>query len=92
MIYKVFGKNIKLYRKNLLQHGIVGLFEGTTGRITIDSTLRGDELDHTLLHELVHALWHRLGMMQTQIPHEVQELICENVATMITENFSIKKK
>lgn len=43
-------------------------------------------LRHTLFHELIHATLHRIGVQSTDLTEQLEEVICECVATVLVEN------
>lgn len=93
----VFGAELKVVESLNLFYGdtkVDGLFNAFTKEIYIEKALPKDDKLHTFIHELGHALLWRVGMTQANIPPEIEELIVENNATMITEmfNLTIKKK
>ena len=47
---------------------------------------------HTLIHEVGHAMFARVGLNQTEISSDIEEVIVENFATVMCENFDIKIK
>lgn len=87
----VFGAKIPVKKEDLSEVPVYGYFRSDTMEITIDKKLKGQTELHTLLHELVHALLHRTGVTQA-ISHDVNEIISENVATTMVENFEIRPK
>lgn len=83
----IFGQNIKVsYKKNLINNGVAGSYNTSTKEIEIDKSLKGKEFNQVLLHELIHAVFDRLGLINTNVSHELEEIICDNVATAISEN------
>jgi Zn-dependent peptidase ImmA (M78 family) len=53
------------------------------------------ELDHkmtviTLFHELFHAYTRRSGIYNGMLSHDMEEIICDQFATVIAENFDFK--
>lgn len=88
----VFGHRYKVKaEKDLCRQGAYGMCDRLKKIIHIDADLKGDPLYHTLIHELGHALFDRIGICQG-ISSDLEEVIVENVATMILENFKIKFK
>lgn len=94
MTFNVLGLKVKCRAKeNLIQdHGWAAYYDNNTKTICYDPTLSKDDLNHTLIHELVHALWVRGGAFQSKLSREFEEVLCEQFATLITENFEIKVK
>lgn len=90
---KIFGQIIKvLKKKGLLEKGYRGMYSPCRQEIVLDASLNRQASDHTLVHELVHAVWNRTGIDQANISPGIEEVLCENVATAITENFTLKLK
>lgn len=94
MTLKIFGSNIRILKiKNLSsEQGLSGYYDPEQKIIGIDEGLTGDDFWHTVMHEACHAMMHRTGVMQSTISRDTQEIICENVATMILENFKLRSK
>ena len=87
----VYGQDYKIhYVKDLaITHGDDGACYPSRSRIEIEKDCNDKE--QTTLHELGHALFHRLGWSQG-IDDNLEEIIVETYATFITENFEIKWK
>ena len=94
MKLKIFGQMIRVLKEHDLTEtqGARGLCFQDKKLIFIDSDLTGDEYLQTLLHEVVHAVIQRTGIHESGLTDEVEEIICDNVATAIVENFKIKIK
>lgn len=93
MKLKVFGEEIRVLKeKGLLEKGMRAYYIPDKKMISIDATLVGKDYFSSLVHELVHVVWRRTGLDQTQIPMQVEEIICENVAIAMIENFEIRFK
>lgn len=89
----VFGSEFKIVIKKdfAKQTGYAGLFCPTEKTITIDAGLKGDDLQQTILHEILHAVFYRVGLCQAKISVDAQEMIVENFATAIIENKKFMK-
>ena len=87
----VLGKTFKISYDNLDNHKAYGLCSPSDSLIIIHNNLSPEDEIHTILHEEMHALFHRSGVEQA-ISQELQEVLCENVATFITENYHLKPK
>ena len=59
--------------------------------IKINKSIDSEELMATLVHELGHALSDRVGLRQA-INHELEEIMCEAFAVVITENFKLSPR
>ena len=71
--------------------GACGEYNPHLSIITIDSELVGKQYMHTLIHEIVHSITCRTGIEQAVRESGVLEIISENVATAIVENFKLTK-
>lgn len=90
----VFGKEVPIVRtKNLaIEHNVMGQFHRDKFFIEIDHSLSENDFMLTLLHELCHSLVQRAGLYQSGLPHEIEEIIAEQMSIAITENFTLKPK
>tara|TARA_R110002096_G_scaffold400805_2_gene597530 strand:+ start:176 stop:502 length:327 start_codon:yes stop_codon:yes gene_type:complete len=71
-----------------LSPGIAGLCDPINKVIYIDSEVN---LMDTLLHEIGHAYIHEVALDQVMTP-EIQEIVVENFAQVLTDLFDIKLK
>jgi BarA-like signal transduction histidine kinase len=94
MKLKIFGVTVpvKDYPNLIHERGWAGFYDITEKVIYIDPAIKGAERMQTILHEFGHAVMYRTAMQQTKIPHEVFEIIVDNFATALTENFNIRPK
>lgn len=98
MTLNIFGKKVRVLKKSQLSADadteleIAGYYDPVSSVIAIHEKLVGDAFFHTLVHEIAHAVMHRTGVMQSRISPDIQEVLCENIATAITENFTLKQK
>jgi Zn-dependent peptidase ImmA (M78 family) len=91
----VFGKKIKVFYKNGKlndEDSLAGFFDPVNWVIYVDARLSKEEQRLVELHELVHCVFYRLGYRNTNINENLEELICENVASVIVENYNLSKK
>jgi Zn-dependent peptidase ImmA (M78 family) len=89
----VFGMKIKIKEmKNLAVDGkrVAGCFEYGSNTIFLEKTLPSKEKRQTLVHELCHALFYRNSLYQTKISSDMEEIISDSVATMMTEVFDLR--
>ena len=86
---KIFGKKIKIIKqKSLLkEQNIFGYYDPEKFCIYIDEELNEKNYKSTLLHEMGHALFHRAGLSQSKLTSDLEEIIVEQFAVMISENF-----
>lgn len=85
--FMVFGIKVKVYYKNLREQGYAGLYYYDSKHIELDKTLSKKEESVTSLHELFHATSDRLGLKNTGLKHETEEIIVDNFAKVVDENF-----
>ena len=86
---KIFGLKFKVKVAPL--GGILGLCDRATSTIYIEEAQTDTDKMHTLLHEIGHAVFGRVGLVQGISP-ELEEVIVENIATALVENFEIRAK
>ena len=79
----IFGLKFKV--KVTALNGLLGLCDRSTNTIYIEAAQTSEEKWHTLLHEIGHAVFGRVGLVQSISP-EIEEVIVENFATAIIEN------
>lgn len=89
----IFGQKIKLRKEKDLgrTRGLAGYFDPMNKEIVIDADLKGRDLLQTLIHEVNHAVAHRVGLVQTRISHDAHEFIAENMATAWIELLTDKE-
>lgn len=89
MKINVFGMEIKIEKKDdlMVNEGCRGILYPSQCQMFLDKSLPpADEL-HTIIHEMVHAVIFRTGIDQTKISEDLEEILCENVATAVVENW-----
>lgn len=89
----VFGQSFRVCKvKNLArEQGIVGFCDREEAVIGLDAELVGDEYWKAFLHEVLHAVVGRASLIQA-IPKELEEVLVDQFATTIVENFHLRKK
>lgn len=87
----VLGRKIKVIFKEL-DEKYLGLYYNDEGTIEINTNQSPDKIQESLTHEVVHAVFFRSGLDQTTISHDLQEIICDQVAKVICENYTLKRK
>lgn len=94
MQFDVFGKKIKIIKvKKLMEQKLAcGIYNPRHKTIEVDTALKGDDLLHTYLHEIIHATVDRLGLHNAQLSHDLEEILAENIPMVLIENFNIKVK
>ena len=80
---KIFGLKFKV--KVVPLHGVLGLCDRLTNTIYIEAAQSDKDKLHTLIHEIGHAVFGRVGLCQGISP-ELEEVIVEAMATAIIEN------
>ena len=90
----VLGKEITLVEKDLSEIGAYhGLYVDKESKILINKTDTPEQKLETLIHEIGHALARR-GAVNQAISSELEEIICDQFAIVLTEifDFTFKKK
>lgn len=90
MHYVVFGRKVNI-KKEKLEHDH-GQYCHTNKEIILDTQTTGETLLNTKIHEIIHAMAHRLGLRSAGLDETMEEIIAENVPTVLLENFDIKCK
>lgn len=90
----VFGLNVPVKEeKGLLQErGLAAYYSVDKKYMAIDPSIKGEEYTATILHELFHSVFFRIGFEQVRISHDVHELLAENFSRVLVENFKITRK
>lgn len=90
----IFGQETPvIIRPNLsFETGNAGYYDPIKREIVLCSTLKGEDLGQTLIHEFLHGVSFRTGLIQTKIPMEVFEVIAETSATALVENFKFSPR
>lgn len=81
----IFGSISNIKITDLEEHQLEGYFDPMTKDIYINK--HSEEKFLVYLHEVIHAVFHRLGINQTSMPRDVQEMIAESMANFIDERF-----
>ena len=84
----LYGKIITIKRLDLRSERAVGKTDGDT--IWICTYCPKKLLKITLIHELGHCLFSRLGLHNCSIPHDLEEIIVDGFAVMIDELFFLR--
>jgi len=87
----VFGKKCPI-KTTVMDNNFLGLFYYDDFRIEISDQCPDHKYDEILVHEMIHAVFNRSSLNQCNISHDAQEIICDQVAKFITENFKLIKK
>ena len=88
---KIFGD---IYKVSVLklEEGIAGLCSPQTKQILIATNQSKEDAIHTLIHEVGHSVCARTGVRQANFPIDLEEILVENFATAICENFNLSLK
>ena len=91
---KVFGVTVPVKEEKglLAERGLAAYYHVEKKYIAIDPSIKGEERDATLLHELFHSMFFRLGFEQVRMSHDAHELLAENFSRILVENFRITPK
>lgn len=92
---KIKGKRWKITHKwNLKDEGIKcdGLCSYDERIIYLDRSLLKEDKVPTLLHEIYHALIYEIGLHQTSLSLDVEEMLVENISMFMIDTFNIRLK
>lgn len=87
-ILSVFGRKIKVYYKNITD--CVGYTDYK--KIVIKTKIKEDYRIEVILHELFHCALERTGIKQAELSHDLEEIIVDNLAKVVNENFLLTVK
>lgn len=89
MTLNIFGMSISVLKdKNLsTNYGLRGVFYPVEKKIVIDNNMSGPDFLQTLVHELIHVVIFRVGIDQTKISEDLEEVLCESISTAVLENW-----
>lgn len=90
---QIFGQKTPVNQIKDLPNSVLGVYQRDSGSILLCERQPEDEKEDTLFHEMVHAIFSRAGLNQA-IGHDLEEVIAQQIATTMTENFNftLKKK
>jgi len=83
MKLNIFGKVVVISIEKMTDD-CAGCFEPSTYKIKLDSGY--DEKLSTFWHEFFHAVFFRIGMHQTDMSKDTQEILVENFSVAVVEN------
>lgn len=93
MALNLFGQNWKVYHVKLdPQFAGHCYYDERTIHINEEIPVNSPFFQVTLIHEMLHALFHRLSYRQSNLSHDLEEVMIDQLATAITENFKLQKK
>lgn len=90
-IWNIFGQKVNGSFKDISETQYAGFYDRTKKEVVIHTKLDKQTENITLVHECVHALFDRLGYVNA-INLQTEELICDQIAKCLCENFDIKRK
>lgn len=88
----VLGKKIKINFRDMTKENVCGHYVYESNLIEINSQLNKETQEVTLLHELIHAVFFRSGILNAKVSQDAEEIICDQVAKVIQENFKLIRK
>ena len=88
----VLGQKVKVIYADLSSEAICGKYSYDQKTMYIEKTLSKEQKNITLFHELFHAVIDRAGLLNTAISSDAQEIICDQFAKVLVENFKVIKK
>ena len=89
MVLNIFGIRVVVSpKKNLMnEHGCRGIYYPGSGKMIIDPLLVGKDKLQCVLHETVHAVICRVGIDQTKMSSDLEEILCESISIALVENW-----
>ena len=92
----VKGKRWKISHKWNLKddHGILcdGLCEPKLKTVYLDRSLSKADKESALLHEVFHAVIYEVGLHQSSLTLDVEEMLVENLSLFVLETFNVRIK
>lgn len=88
----VMGEIYTIENQCLKSQHLDGYCNTLEKKIVIDKSLKGTARMQTEIHELGHAIFCRTALVQTDISLNLQEIICDTFATVMTENYRLTPK
>lgn len=88
---RVFGKMIPVFKVRGLMASAdaYGYYSEEHQQIGVDAGLKSDDLEHTVIHEMFHAVLDRLHCQQQMAP-EFVEVVVENLARAVIDNYKVR--
>lgn len=88
------GMSVPIIEADLTSLGLDGYFDPEQKAIFIHKEHKNKFI--VLCHEIMHGVFHRVGIDQTSISRDLQEILAESIANFLSEEFvnvqKIKKK
>ncbi len=92
MKIEVFGLVYKVVKAKVLSTGGVANCDYKKKLIQIRSDMVGQKSDECLLHEIGHAVIDRVGGGSTKLPPDLEEIIVDSIAKVVSENFKLVRR
>jgi hypothetical protein len=89
--FDIFGSSWDAFKTDEIDPSLAGYCDYDKQIICVNKELSGQPFDETILHEFLHALFLRLSFKQS-IPHELEEVMIDQISRGISECFSMKVK
>ena len=88
----IFGKihKIKKLKTHVIIDGMLadGYFDPE--KLEIGVNVNSPNPTQVLVHELFHAMFQRVSLVQAKIPLEIEEIIVDSFSTFLVETFSLR--
>ena len=88
----VLGKKIKVSFRDMNQDNICGHYLYNENLIEINNQMNKETQEVTLIHEIIHAVFFRAGILNAKVSHDIEEVIADQISKVINENFKLVKK
>lgn len=89
----IFGEKWPMFVSDKVDDSICGYCDLDKKKIVINESLPTQDIFlDTLYHELLHSLFHRMSYRQSGMPHEMEEIMVDQIAKCLTENFKVIQK
>lgn len=89
----VFGQLWSVYEDpSSLGENYAGLCVFETQEILVNPGQTSFNYDVTVIHELIHSTFNRVSLAQAGVKPEVEEIICDTMATCLIENLPALKQ
>jgi len=90
--FNVLGLTVPITQKKTLENNDAGQFCPVKKEILLCKTLPKDQQKFTEIHELMHAFFFRIGVEDIGIDEKTEEILCNQIATLLTDNFRLTRK
>lgn len=85
----IFGEKWPIYTSPKVSDELCGYCDFEKMRIVINDKLPDERLFlDTLFHEILHGLFNRMSYKQSGIPHELEEVMIDQISKCLTENLN----